>query len=125
MPGHGMKQGVGSPPPRLRWRAIIHAAQKQEPGRGGGALAWHMVECTDPSNPEAHCEVVGRGLMALDGNPDGHCEINGVCLRCEQAAAEPPPAEPAAAPAPEPPQPEAAPAEPRPAAEPEPTPPQG
>lgn len=79
-----------------------------------------MADCTQPSRIEAHCELVGRGLMALDGNPDGHCEVNGVCPRCQLAAAEPEPAAvPAEAAAAEPTAPEATPA----VSEPEPTPP--
>jgi len=81
--------------PRLRWRVVIHAGEKVDPSRGQQSLAWHLAECANPASVEAHCEV-GQKLMAADGNPDGHCLLGGVCPRCEQAAAEPPP------PAPEP-----------------------
>jgi hypothetical protein len=68
---------------RLRWRAVIHAAQKLDPARGQLPVAWHLADCGDPSRAEAHCEM-GRHLIATDGNPDGHCRVAGVCPRCPE-----------------------------------------
>jgi hypothetical protein len=68
---------------RLRWRAVIHAGQKFDPARGQQPVAWHLAECDDPAQWEAHCDI-GRHLMATDGNPDGHCQVAGVCPRCPQ-----------------------------------------
>ena len=70
--------------PRLRWRAIIHPGQKLDPARGVQPVAWHLADCDDPAQAEAHCDV-GRHLLASDGNPDGHCRVGGVCPRCPAA----------------------------------------
>ncbi len=66
---------------RLHWRAIVRVGPKLDASRGHQPLAWHLAECANPEQPDAHCEV-GRLLMASDGNPDGHCEIDGTCPRC-------------------------------------------
>ena len=70
-------------PAQLRWRAVVHAAQKIDPARGQQPVAWHLAECGDPARAEAHC-AIGRHLMATDGNPDGHCQVAGVCPRCPE-----------------------------------------
>jgi hypothetical protein len=110
-----MQQGPPPTPtaPRLRWRVVIHAGEKVDTSRGQQSLAWHLADCTNPSSPEAHCDL-GQRLIATDGNPDGHCLINGACPRCNQPA-------PAPTPAPAPP---AAAAEPAPEPTPAPTPPE-
>jgi hypothetical protein len=69
---------------RLRWRAIVRVGQKLDASRGQQPLAWHLVECAEPSRSGNHCEV-GRLLMATDGNPDGHCLVEGACPRCPEA----------------------------------------
>ena len=52
--------------------------------RAARPLAWHLVECSDASVPEAHC-AVGRRLLSDGADPDGHCLIDGTRPRKEGA----------------------------------------
>ncbi|MBV9359464.1 MAG: hypothetical protein JO023_28465 [Chloroflexi bacterium] len=71
--------------PRFRWRAIVRVGQRFDAARGHQSLAWHLADCADPAQLEAHCQL-GRHLIATDGNPDGHCLVDGVCPRCPAIA---------------------------------------
>jgi hypothetical protein len=76
---------AASTPPRFRWRAIVRVGQRFDAARGHQSLAWHLADCADPAQLEAHCEL-GRHLIATDGNPDGHCLVDGSCPRCPATA---------------------------------------
>lgn len=83
---------------RLHWRALVKTTGALEASRASHALAWHLVECADPTQPEAHCPV-GVDMLKTGADPDGHCLVDGTCPRCAVADA---PVPPANAPAPTP-----------------------
>jgi hypothetical protein len=70
---------------RIRWRVIVQTEGRLDPSRAARPLAWHLVECGDPSSKDAHCEQ-GRQLLAVGADPDGHCLVDGECSRCSGAA---------------------------------------
>jgi hypothetical protein len=76
---------------RLHWRALVRTSGALETARAAHGLSWHLVECADPAQPEAHCPV-GVDMLSTGGDPDGHCLVNGACPRCALANAPVPPA---------------------------------
>jgi hypothetical protein len=70
------------PGERLRWRVIVQTQGRLDPSRGIRPMAWHLMECSDPTLPEGHCSI-GRRLIADGADPDGHCQIDGICPRCD------------------------------------------
>lgn len=71
---------------RLYWRVIAQSAGTNAGSRGARPMAWHLVDCADSANEEAHC-LEGRVLMAAGGDPDGHCLVHDACPRCAMANA--------------------------------------
>jgi len=66
---------------RLYWRVIVQSPGTLDGSRGARPMAWHLVDCSDPANAEAHC-LEGRAALAAGGDPDGHCLVHDVCPRC-------------------------------------------
>jgi hypothetical protein len=70
---------------RLRWRVLVRTGGKLDPSRPSRPLSWHLVTCTDPERPAAHCPE-GQRLQASNDDPEGHCLLDGVCPRCGASA---------------------------------------
>ena len=68
---------------RLHWRVTVQTDGRLDPSRATRPLAWHLVECEDPSQASAHCPEGQRMMKTGAIDPDGHCLIDGVCARCE------------------------------------------
>jgi hypothetical protein len=66
---------------RLYWRVIVQSPGTHAGARDARPMAWHLVDCSDPANEEAHC-LEGRVLIAAGGDPDGHCLVHDACPRC-------------------------------------------
>ena len=62
--------------PHLRWRAVVHAAEKETVH-----TSWHLTACSAPMDPHAHC-AQGQRLIETQLDPDGHCLVDGCCGRC-------------------------------------------
>jgi hypothetical protein len=71
---------------RLYWRVIVQSPGTQDGSRGARPMAWHLVDCRDPADEEAHC-LEGRVQLAAGGDPDGHCLVHDVCPRCAMSSA--------------------------------------
>jgi hypothetical protein len=67
--------------PRLRWRVLVRTQGKLDPSRPSRPLAWHLVTCANPEQPDVHCPE-GRQLLVAGDDPDGHCLLEGDCPRC-------------------------------------------
>lgn len=70
---------------RLHWRAIVSTTGLLDPSRSSRGLAWHLVECADPTDSNAHC-AVGQHMLSTGRDPEGHCLIDGTCPRCALAS---------------------------------------
>lgn len=66
---------------RLHWRALVRTNGALESSRATHGLSWHMVECADPTQLEAHCPL-GVEMLSAGADPDGHCLVDGACPRC-------------------------------------------
>ena len=71
---------------RLHWRALVRTTGALDGSRASHGLAWHLVECTDPTQLDSHCPV-GVDLLSTGADPDGHCVVDGTCPRCALAHA--------------------------------------
>ena len=72
---------------RLHWRAIVRTNGTLDPSRASPLLAWHLVECANPTQDSAHCQE-GQRLLGTGSDPDGHCLILNMCPRCAMISAE-------------------------------------
>jgi hypothetical protein len=70
---------------RLHWRVIVQSSAKLDPSRTSHRMAWHLVECADPTRAGSHC-AHGQSLLASGGDPDGHCLVDDACPRCAIAS---------------------------------------
>ena len=71
---------------RLYWRVFVHTEGTIDGSRSTRAPSWHLVACSDPKNPDAHCEQ-GRAFLQINGDPEGHCVADGECRRCAMLGA--------------------------------------
>ena len=76
---------------RLRWRVVVRTDGRLDPSRPSRPLAWHLVTCSDPMGPDAHC-THGQLLLTVGaGDRKGHCLLDGECPVAQQS--QPPVAE--------------------------------